>query len=136
MSITSAIAIFFITWWVCLFVVLPWGVRNSHEAGEAVAEGHEAGAPVRPMMWRKVAITTVLASVVFASAISCSSFIASSLLLAEAWQPGAETRELHATRQSWKSASTQTRQSAGQALAQSSGLGLLLERFKLLGVHL
>ena len=31
-----------------------------------MAEGHEAGAPVRPMMWRKVAITTVLASVVFA----------------------------------------------------------------------
>jgi predicted secreted protein len=66
MSITSAIAVFFIIWWVCLFVVLPWGVRNSHDPGEAVAEGHEAGAPVRPMMWRKVAITTVLASAVFA----------------------------------------------------------------------
>ena len=65
MSLVSAIAIYFVVWWVTLFVVLPFGVRNAHEAGETVAEGHEAGAPVRPMMWRKVLITTVLASFVF-----------------------------------------------------------------------
>ena len=66
MSFVSAIAIYFITWWVTLFVVLPFGVRNAHEAGETVLEGHEAGAPVRPMMWRKVMITTILASLIFA----------------------------------------------------------------------
>lgn len=66
MKLTSAIAVYFIIWWVTLFAVLPWGVRNPHEAGETVDEGNEAGAPVNPMLWRKVLITTILASVFFA----------------------------------------------------------------------
>ena len=65
MKLGSAIAIYFITWWVCLFMVLPWGVRNAHEAGEAVEQGNEHGAPVRPMLWRKVLATTVLSAIVF-----------------------------------------------------------------------
>ena len=66
MKFGSAIAIYFITWWVCLFVVLPFGVKNAHEAGEAVEQGNEHGAPVRPMLWRKVLATTVLSAIVFA----------------------------------------------------------------------
>ena len=66
MKLTSAIAIYFITWWLCLFITLPFGVRNSDEEGVPVGEGHEAGAPVRPMLWRKVAATTVLSAIVFA----------------------------------------------------------------------
>lgn len=66
MKLGSAIAIYFITWWVCLFMVLPWGVRNAHEAGEAVEQGNEHGAPVKPMLWRKVLATTVLSAIVFA----------------------------------------------------------------------
>lgn len=66
MSLASGIAIYFIVWWVCLFAVLPWGVRNAHEAGEAVEHGNEAGAPVNPMLLRKVTATTVLATIVFA----------------------------------------------------------------------
>jgi predicted secreted protein len=66
MTTASAIAVYFITWWVCLFAVLPFGVRNAHEAGETVEPGHEAGAPVMPMLWRKILATTILASFVFA----------------------------------------------------------------------
>lgn len=66
MKLTSAIAVYFIVWWMCLIVTLPFGVRNSDEAGVAVGEGHEAGAPVSPMLWRKVGATTVLATIVFA----------------------------------------------------------------------
>ena len=66
MRLTSAIAVYFIVWWVCLFMVLPWGVRNPHESSEEVAEGNEPGAPVNPRLLRKAAITTVLATVVFA----------------------------------------------------------------------
>ncbi|MFN4144117.1 DUF1467 family protein [Aestuariivirga sp.] len=66
MSLASAVAIYFIVWWVCLFAVLPFGVRNAHEAGESVDQGNEAGAPVNPMLWRKVLATTILASIVFA----------------------------------------------------------------------
>ena len=54
MKFGSAVAIYFITWWVCLFVVLPFGVKNAHEAGEAVEQGNEHGAPVKPMLLRKM----------------------------------------------------------------------------------
>lgn len=66
MKFGSAIAIYFITWWVCLFIVLPFGVKNAHEAGEAVEQGNEQGAPVKPMLWRKILATTVLSAIVFA----------------------------------------------------------------------
>jgi predicted secreted protein len=66
MSLATAIAIYFIVWWVCLFAVLPFGVRNAHETGEAVEQGNEAGAPVQPMLLRKIMATTVLAFAVFA----------------------------------------------------------------------
>ena len=65
MSVPSAIAIYFITWWLCLFIILPFGVRNAHETGEAVESGNEAGAPVNPMLWRKVIATTILSAAVF-----------------------------------------------------------------------
>lgn len=66
MSIGSSIAVYFIIWWVCLFAVLPIGVRNSAETGVEVEAGHDSGAPVNPMLWRKVWWTTVLAAAVFA----------------------------------------------------------------------
>ena len=66
MSFEKSLAIYFIVWWICLFVVLPFGVRNAHEAGEAVEEGNEHGAPVKPMMLRKVVATTILSAAVFA----------------------------------------------------------------------
>ena len=66
MTLATGIAIYFIVWWVCLFMVLPFGVRNAHEAGESVERGHEAGAPVSPMLRRKVLATTALSAVIFA----------------------------------------------------------------------
>ena len=65
MKLASAIAIYFVIWWTVLFAVLPFGVRNSHEAGEVVQEGHEAGAPVAHGLVKKALITTVIAAVVF-----------------------------------------------------------------------
>jgi predicted secreted protein len=67
MTATSAIAIYFVVWWLCLFIVLPFGVRNAQEAGETAMEGHEAGAPVNPMLVKKALATTILASLVFAA---------------------------------------------------------------------
>ena len=46
MKWTSAIAIYFIIWWLVMFVVLPFGIKNSSEAGEIVEDGNDAGAPV------------------------------------------------------------------------------------------
>ncbi len=66
MKWTSAVAIYFIIWWVSLFVVLPFGVRNAAEAGQMVEEGNDAGAPIHHGLAWKAAITTVVATVVFA----------------------------------------------------------------------
>jgi predicted secreted protein len=66
MSLLPSIAIFFVIWWLCLFVVLPFGVKSQHEAGE-IAPGTEAGAPHRPHLVRRAAATTVLAAIIFAA---------------------------------------------------------------------
>jgi predicted secreted protein len=65
MQIGSAIAIYFITWWMTFFVVLPFGGRRLQSDAERVA-GSDAGAPARTLLLRKVLITTALSVVVFA----------------------------------------------------------------------
>lgn len=65
MKIGTAIAIYFVIWWIVLFAILPFGVKNAHEAGEATLEGNEPGAPVRHQMGKKALITTIVAAVVF-----------------------------------------------------------------------
>ncbi|MCA0433990.1 MAG: DUF1467 family protein [Proteobacteria bacterium] len=65
MSWISAVAIYFIIWWLTLFVVLPFGIRNAHESGEAVEAGNEPGAPVKHGLKWKVLVTTIVATVVF-----------------------------------------------------------------------
>jgi predicted secreted protein len=67
MSTTTAIAIYFLIWWVVLFAVLPWGVRSQSEAGE-MPPGTDPGAPVVPRLVWKLAWTTVVATAVFAAA--------------------------------------------------------------------
>ena len=64
MTVSGAIALYFIIWWITLFAILPIGVRSQHEGGEVV-EGTEPGAPVAPAMWRKLLWTTLAAIPVF-----------------------------------------------------------------------
>ena len=65
MKIGTAIAIYFVVWWIVLFAILPLGVKNAHEAGETILEGNEPGAPVSHQMGKKALITTVVAAIVF-----------------------------------------------------------------------
>ena len=65
MSLATAIAIYFIVWWVVLFMVLPWGVRSQEEGGDVVG-GSDPGAPAIPRLWWKLLWTTVVSAVVFA----------------------------------------------------------------------
>ena len=58
MTIFGAIVVFTIVWWLIFFMALPWGV----ERNETPEEGHDAGAPVRPLLVRKALATTVLAA--------------------------------------------------------------------------
>lgn len=63
MGWVSGLAIYFIVWWTVLFLVLPWGVQPL--PAEDVAKGHSAGAPRHPRMWLKLAVTSLLAFVVW-----------------------------------------------------------------------
>lgn len=65
-STPMALAIYLTAWWVCLFAVLPFGVRNHGEAAETLPEGADPGAPVAPRLLVKAAATSALAAVVFA----------------------------------------------------------------------
>ena len=56
----TAIATYFLIWWVVLFTVLPWGVRRPEQAGH----GHDAGAPENPNLKRKFWITTGVSFVI------------------------------------------------------------------------
>jgi predicted secreted protein len=65
-SITTALAIYFVVWWTVLFAVLPWGVRSQQESGD-VTPGSDPGAPAVPRLKQKVVWTTIVATVVFAA---------------------------------------------------------------------
>jgi predicted secreted protein len=60
----TALAIYFLIWWVTLFAVLPCGVRNQEESGR-VSPGTDPGAPAAHRVWRKLIYTTLIAGVVY-----------------------------------------------------------------------
>ena len=66
MPVSTALATFFLIWWVVLFAVLPWGVHGQHEAGAEIAPGTDPGAPALPMLGRKLLWTTLVTAVIFA----------------------------------------------------------------------
>lgn len=63
MSVTTAVAIYFLIWWITLFAVLPFGVRAQHE-GE-MAPGTDPGAPVVSRMLAKLVWTTFVSGIIF-----------------------------------------------------------------------
>jgi len=70
MSVTTAIALFFLIWWVTLFAVLPFGIRSQHEAGPdagPIAPGTDPGAPTGFSLGRKLLWTTLVAGVIYAA---------------------------------------------------------------------
>jgi predicted secreted protein len=56
-------AVYLVVWWLCLFMVLPFRVRNQIDEGEWV-EGSERGAPRLARLWPKLLVTTLLAAAV------------------------------------------------------------------------
>jgi predicted secreted protein len=66
MTLSFAIAIYVLIWWVVLFAMLPIGVRTQAEEGE-VSPGTSESAPHRPRLLPKMLATTVVASLVFAA---------------------------------------------------------------------
>lgn len=66
MSLIFGFAIYFVIWWVCLFAMLPFGVRTSEEIGEANKPGLADSAPHKPRLLPKVVATTIVSGIVFA----------------------------------------------------------------------
>ena len=64
MTIGSAIAIYFVIWWVTLFAILPFRVRSQVEAGE-VSPGSDPGAPAKFHMGWYLVVNTLVAGVVY-----------------------------------------------------------------------
>ena len=52
-------AVYFVVWWICLFIVLPFGVKTQSDIGHVVP-GTDPGAPVKVMWWWRVLWTTLL----------------------------------------------------------------------------
>jgi len=61
MDTVSGIVVYILLWWWVFFMTLPFGARQPEE----VETGHADGAPVRPMLWIKAGITTILALVLW-----------------------------------------------------------------------
>ena len=66
-TVSTALAIYFVIWWIVLFLTLPFGIRSQHEDGESVA-GTDPGAPIMARMGRKLIWTTVISAVIYAVA--------------------------------------------------------------------
>ena len=62
MAVSTAVAIYFLIWWIVLFAVLPWGVRAQGEEG---VPGTDPGAPAVPHVKAKLVWTTLVATLVF-----------------------------------------------------------------------
>jgi predicted secreted protein len=63
MGWTTGIAVYVVIWWVVIFMVLPWGVQTIDE--KDIAKGHASSAPKRPLLLRKMAVTTVVAAILW-----------------------------------------------------------------------
>ncbi len=66
MSVSTAVAVYFLIWWIVLFAVLPWGIRSQQEQGE-IGRGTDPGAPAVPRLVAKLVWTTLAATVIFAA---------------------------------------------------------------------
>lgn len=59
MGWATGTAVYLVIWWLVIFMVLPWGARSVIDE-EDVKKGHSPGAPKKPGMLLKIAITTVI----------------------------------------------------------------------------
>jgi len=65
MTITGAVVLFAVLWFLILYMLLPQGVKSQSESG-GVAPGTPASAPSEPMLKRKLIRTTAITVVVWA----------------------------------------------------------------------
>ena len=62
MDFVSGLVVFILLWWWVFLMSLPFGIKTPDE----VESGHATSAPEKPMLWRKVVISSSIALVLFA----------------------------------------------------------------------
>ena len=62
MDFVSGVVVYILLWWWVFLMSLPFGIKTPEE----IETGHATSAPERPMLRRKVTISTGIASVLFA----------------------------------------------------------------------
>ncbi|MDB5590938.1 DUF1467 family protein [Enterovirga sp.] len=67
LTIAGATGLYFVTWWITLFAVLPVGMRSQAEAGE-ITTGTEPGAPAAPALRQRAIWTSLASAIVFIAA--------------------------------------------------------------------
>ena len=65
MKFTSALAIYILFWWMCLFLVLPFRLKRRGDAPDVPVPGEMPGAPPRFSPGRTVFWTTMVSAVLF-----------------------------------------------------------------------
>lgn len=65
MNRVSGVVLYILIWWVTLFAVLPIGTHAVERPDDASGW---RGAPAKPRLWMKVAITTLVACVLWVAA--------------------------------------------------------------------
>lgn len=63
---TSMLAIYTLFWAFSVFLVLPWGVRTSHEAGVELVPGQAESAPHEFRLKQLIVRVTIVATIAFA----------------------------------------------------------------------
>lgn len=61
MSLVSGIVVYILLWWWVFFMTLPFGVKRVDQ----VEDGHDAAAPEKPHLWKKVLATTGIAFILW-----------------------------------------------------------------------
>lgn len=61
LTLTTSIVVYFMTWWVVLFMILPIGIKQDH----APIVGNDVGAPQTPNMKQKLIIVTAITTILF-----------------------------------------------------------------------
>ena len=61
MDIVSGVVVYILLWWWIFLMSLPFGVRTPTEP----EVGHATSAPSKPMLWRKIAASTLIAGILF-----------------------------------------------------------------------
>ena len=62
MSITGALIIYVLIWWIIFFSLLPIDVDRKHKE---MVEGADKGSPENPKIIKKIIYTTIITSIIF-----------------------------------------------------------------------